>query len=172
MVETPIGRGVRRAPTKLNQQRLSDACIHRGRDLLSQQSNSLSSSNIDRLRAVFFRSSRLIHEDVSQTHRHRRLGVSSLHRLRNTLADPGEAQDIESGPRTHCCVCGYRALVLFSLSKTNRARMPYRCWKCRAARIFADVDARSSRHATRCLRKGFRWRPRHFCSQSKPLFFA
>ena len=79
------------------------------------------------------RSSRLKYEDVSQTRRHRRMGVSSLHRLRDPLAHSGEAQDIEFRPRTHCCLCGYRTLVLFGLSKTNRARMPYRSWKCRAA---------------------------------------
>jgi len=40
------------------------------------------------------RSGRVIGADASQTCRHRRLGVASLHRLRNSLAYPGKAQDI------------------------------------------------------------------------------
>src|SRR5256886_7191950 len=46
-----------------------------------------------------------------------------------TLAYPGKAEDIISGPRTYCRLCGYRTFVLFGLSQTNRACMLYRSRK-------------------------------------------
>src|SRR6266404_8286237 len=38
--------------------------------------------------------------------------------------------------------------------------------------MFADVDSRSSRHATRCSRKDCGRRVRYICSRSSPLFTA